>query len=438
MATASGAAMIRGGGGGAGRAATTHAEPRSARTTSDSFIVGLFIRRTDPATRTMVKVAPHPVVRVRSVGRCATEDASAMSSAVATPTAASASTALAASDVAAPGSDVTAPRSDETAAIASPERRDRDSTVHEAATVERRREVEAPRIAPPAMAEPGEAPRSEGPEVRPRSPSPYPRCNHPRPSVDRGVDELVRLAVSTGRHIRVRVSIRHPDPTVLGGVDPLPGGSGLGGWSLRLGWRRRKSVRWRRQWLRRVSPELAGRGSRLWVGRSHFRAVLCRPGRRWRKEQRPGHDERLDEGSHGFTPASGGAAGVPAWTTPGRRLSTVPADVSARRNSPTPSSRCDVPPHCGGAVRPHEARFVLRLRARRRLTRCSQPGTATDRAHEAGGGALRPLPAQPYFFPGFAAASSRASTFVPRRSSSAAARISVRSRCISLQPYQVT
>src|SRR6266511_83238 len=275
MATASGAAMIRGGGGGAGRAATTHAEPRSARTTSDSFIVGLFIRRADPATRTMVKLAPHPVVRVRSVGRCATEDASAMSSAVATPTAASAS------------------------------------------TVERRREVEAPRIAPPAMAEPGEAPRSEGPEVRPRSPSPYPRCNHPRPSVDRGVDELVRLAVSTGRYIRVRVSIRHPDPTVLGGVAPLPGGSGLGGWSLRLGWRRRKSVRWRRQWLRRVSPELAGRGSRLGVGRSHFHAVLCRPGRRWRKEQRPGHDERLDEGSHGFTPASGGAAGVPAWTTPG-------------------------------------------------------------------------------------------------------------------------
>ncbi len=238
--------------------------------------------------------------------------ASAMSSAaVAASTAVPASTAMAAaSNVAAPessGGDAAA--TDETATVdepASPERRERDAMVHEAATVERGREVEAPRVAPPAVAEPGEAPRSEDSEVRPRSPAPYPRCNHPRPSVDRVVDELVRLTVSAGRHIGVRVSIRHPDPTILGGVDPMPGRSGLEGWSLRLGWRGRKSLRW---WSRRrlhwLCAELAGLDSRLGGGRHHLcRTVLCRPGRRG-KEQRSGQCEGLNEGSHGLTPLSG-------------------------------------------------------------------------------------------------------------------------------------
>ncbi len=231
----------------------------------------------------------------------------------------------AASNVAAPessGGDAAA--ADETATVdgpASPKRR--DAMVHEAATVERGREVEAPRGAPPAVAEPGEARRSEESEVRPRSPAPYPRCNHPRPSVGRVVDELVRLTESAGRHVGVRVSIRHPDPTILGGVDPLPGRSGLGGWSLSLGWRGRKSLRWCRGRLRWLRAELACPDSRLGGDRQYrCRTILCRPGRRGRKEQRPGQEEGLEESSHGLTPAS---VEQPACQR-GRGLATMPAD----------------------------------------------------------------------------------------------------------------
>ena len=83
------------------------------------------------------------------------------------------------------------------------------------------REVPVPRSPPPTVTPPCEIDRSVNTEIRPRTPAPYPRCNHPAPSVGRVVHVLVRLAIPVGRHVRIGVTVGRPDPAVLLGVYPL-------------------------------------------------------------------------------------------------------------------------------------------------------------------------------------------------------------------------
>jgi hypothetical protein len=86
----------------------------------------------------------------------------------------------------------------------------------------RRPKVPAPRGPPPAVAIPGELHRTANPEVRPGAEAPHPRSHHPGPTGGWVINVGVRLTVSVRWHVRIVISVRHPDPAVLLRVDPLP------------------------------------------------------------------------------------------------------------------------------------------------------------------------------------------------------------------------
>jgi hypothetical protein len=88
-------------------------------------------------------------------------------------------------------------------------------------------EVPPPGRPPPSVTVPGEAQRTDDPEVWPRPPAPHPGSNHPGPTIGWIVDVCVRLARSVRRDVRVGVAIGHPDPSILLGVDPLAARVGL-------------------------------------------------------------------------------------------------------------------------------------------------------------------------------------------------------------------
>src|SRR6266568_721925 len=88
---------------------------------------------------------------------------------------------------------------------------------------------------PPTVAIPAEVRWPDHAKVRPRTEAPDPGCDDPGPALRRIVDVLVRLALSTGRHVRVSVAVGYPDPAILLGVDPLARLRGLRVGRLRLG-----------------------------------------------------------------------------------------------------------------------------------------------------------------------------------------------------------
>ena len=127
-----------------------------------------------------------------------------------------------------------------------------------------------------------------------------PGRDDPRPTVDRIVDVRVRLALSVRRHVRVGITVRHPDPAVLLGVDPLPGRPSLRVGRSRLrrwGWRPRWWCRWRfsrSSWRRRRV------GRRLCLGARGRRVVLGRTC--WAGDRAQHHDEHDLEALHDSSP----------------------------------------------------------------------------------------------------------------------------------------
>src|SRR5882724_2206341 len=68
---------------------------------------------------------------------------------------------------------------------------------------------------------PTEVRRPPDAEVRIRAPTPKPRCGDPRPADPYTIDVLIRRSGAVGSFVDVLLAIRHPDPAILAGVDPL-------------------------------------------------------------------------------------------------------------------------------------------------------------------------------------------------------------------------